>query len=93
MEQVLSVSRMVHVVMPNGEHRPAVCVKVHNPTAGNFQVFTDAPDNMPNVSLRQSVAYAEPAENSPWTWHWPERVDAAPPAPAPTEQAEQTAAV
>lgn len=39
----LTEGRIVHFVMPNGEHRPAIVVKVWSKESGvsNLQVFTD----------------------------------------------------
>jgi hypothetical protein len=55
----LTEGRMVHYVMPDGKHRPAVVVKVWRvtgeggiqdpPVSGcsNLQVFTDGPNDLP----------------------------------------------
>lgn len=74
--QVPSIGRLVHYVMPNGKHRPAMIVEAwDNSSHLNLQVFTDGsndgPDT-PSMLWQTSVEYAEsPAPN---TWHWPERV-------------------
>jgi len=47
----LTEGRMVHYVMPNGQHRPAIIVKVwdHQGVNGtsNLQVITDGPNDLP----------------------------------------------
>lgn len=45
----LTEGRIVHFVLPNGEHRPAMVVKVWNKETGyvNLQVFTDGPNDLP----------------------------------------------
>lgn len=73
-----AVGRIVHFVMPSGEHRPAVIVKVWNvwnKETGlvNLQVFTDgANDKMEHgTNWETSVEYSEAKLCR--TWHWPER--------------------
>ena len=80
----LSLGSMVHYVMPNGMHRPAIVVEISDQVAGtvNLQVFTDgANDQMTGADVfnelvsrgilwRTSVEYAEVADVN--TWHWPE---------------------
>lgn len=41
--------RIVHFVMPDGKHSPAMIVKVWNQDSGmsNLQVFTDGPNALP----------------------------------------------
>lgn len=40
--------RMVHYVMPNGQHRPAIIVKVWGETGlSNLQVITDGSNDVP----------------------------------------------
>jgi hypothetical protein len=44
----LTEGRIVHYVMPNGQHRPAIVVKVWNSNGmANLQVFTDGPNDLP----------------------------------------------
>jgi len=44
----LTEGRIVHYVMPNGQHRPAIVVKVWNPSGmSNLQVITDGPNDLP----------------------------------------------
>ncbi len=76
-EQDLIEGRIVHYVMPDGQHRPAVVVQVWNKDTGcsNLQVFTDGsndgPDYRKGLFWATSVIYSENKE--PSTWHWPER--------------------
>lgn len=78
----LTVGRIVHYVMPNSEHRPAIVVKVWNNINGlvNVRVFTDGEnDHFPIgwhsehpdwVTLIRFDDSPSPANN---TWHWIER--------------------
>jgi hypothetical protein len=78
--------RIVHYVMPNGDHRPAIVVRVWRGPCGeesgcsNLQVFTDGRNDGPGfesgVHWATSVAYSD--EPKPGTWHWPERRQANP---------------
>jgi hypothetical protein len=74
-----SIGRIVHFIMPDGQHRPAIIVRVWDPKATNatlvqLQVFTDSSnDKEPNVIWRTSVHQDETA-TKPGTWHEPERV-------------------
>ncbi len=73
--------RMVHFVMADGEHRPAVVVRVwrsqvpERPGYCNLQIFTDGsndgPGNETGIRWETSVFYSEAKE--PRTWHWIER--------------------
>ncbi len=69
----LTEGRIVHYVMPNGKHRPAVVVEVWDGKgAVNLQVFTDSMnDGAPNVQWQTSVPFSESPEAG--TWHWIER--------------------
>jgi hypothetical protein len=87
----LTEGRMVHYVLsewdesttvkpaPNqGEHRPAVVVKVWGASGtSNLQVFTDSDpkqqtnDCRPPLMWKTSVVYDETGK--PGTWHWIER--------------------
>ncbi|MGE5631693.1 MAG: hypothetical protein ACM3TR_11425 [Caulobacteraceae bacterium] len=76
----LAVSKIVHFVMSNGEHRPAICVRAWNDTCGNFQVFIDGTNDAATDATREdmdrgvmwatSVCYSE--DHTPRTWHWAE---------------------
>jgi hypothetical protein len=73
--------RMVHFVMPDGEHRAAVVVRVWRPQVPerlgycNLSVFTDwgndGPGNETGFRRETSILYSEAKE--PGTWHWIER--------------------
>ena len=73
----LTEGRMVHFVLPNGEHRPAVIVRVWHVTGVcdgyvNLQVFTDGTndgqENAAGIAWKTSVCYDE--NKSVGTWHW-----------------------
>lgn len=81
----LTEGRIVHFVMPSGEHRPAIVVKIWH-VAGergyvNLVVFVDggndlhyasSPDKPDQVTLWEtSIFYSENKE--PRTWHWIEK--------------------
>ena len=81
----LTEGRIVHYVMLNGQHRPAIVVKVWRNQDGtptkdgysNRQVFTDSDaegkynDGCPPVMWATSVPYSE--EPRAGTWHWIEK--------------------
>lgn len=77
----LTEGRMVHFVMPDGEHRAAVISRVWRPQTpecpgySNLTVFTDwgndGPENKTGLRWETSVCYSEAKE--PRTWHWIER--------------------
>lgn len=84
-----SIGRTVHFVLANGQHRPAVIVRVFDepptPTSvANLQVFldgsNDAPAREPGASdlLWRTSVHQDAAEMKPGTWHSPELVTAAP---------------
>jgi hypothetical protein len=69
-----------------GEHRPATVVKVWRGADGQaqangvcqLQVLYDGTNDIPDavgahMFWATSVIYADPAENKPGSWHWPER--------------------
>lgn len=82
-KQVASVGRIVHYVLLNGVHRPAIIVHVWNgdwsgKALVQLQVFMDGDggaynDCAPNVVWRTSVVQDE-EEKKPGTWHFPEYV-------------------
>lgn len=86
MEQLagLTEGRIVHYVMPNGKHRPAIVVQVWNRDKGeaNLQVFLDGTNDTQNgwpgfhtsPAWIGTVAYSENFLCG--TWHWPERKEA-----------------
>jgi hypothetical protein len=77
----LTEGRMVHYVMPNGKHRPAIVVKVWNvgspegsPTnngMSNLMVFADPGDDGGGPQYSTSVIYSEEPKIN--TWHWIEK--------------------
>lgn len=85
----LTEGRMVHYVLPNGDHRPAVVVKVWNKEDGyvNLQVFTDgrndrhaypadAGDILSDIDrglLWVTSIYPDLVDKPPDTWHWIEQ--------------------
>lgn len=89
-EQVPSVGRIVHFVLPEssrypGGHRPAIIVRIwdENPTIDSLvqlQVFTDGSNDgelyKSGLFWATSVHYADPSQNEGYTWHWPEFVPA-----------------
>jgi hypothetical protein len=88
MDRKLGIGSMVHIVMPDGQHRPAICVRVWDNEGGNFQMFIDGSNdrhNFPGIRPEEShainaiwmtsVCKAEADENGVHptrTWHWPE---------------------
>lgn len=82
-----SIGRIVHFVMPDGQHRPAIIVHVwHHPAEAatpeslvNLQVFPDGTNDMerhelhvPTMLWRTSIAQ-QPEGMLAGTWHAPER--------------------
>lgn len=85
----LTEGRIVHYVLPNNEHRPAIVVKVWNKEEGyiNLQVFTDGSNDRyayPNTAgnilndidhgvMWVTSIYPDLAGKKPGTWHWIEK--------------------
>lgn len=77
----LTEGRIVHYVMPSGDHRPAIVVQVcpkewgYPPGAVQLQVFTDGSNDgleyTSGIFWATSVQYSETP--APQTWHWIER--------------------
>ncbi|MFA5836210.1 MAG: hypothetical protein WC837_04555 [Bellilinea sp.] len=81
--------RIVHYVMPDGKHRPAIIVRVwdkaHTNGCVNLTVFTDwtndsrGPDYVMDADCaagkmwRTSVLFDGNTDPAPGTWHWIER--------------------
>lgn len=77
--------RIVHYVMPDGQHRPGIIVRVWDsphPGLVNLIVFVDGTNDIKNqapavysptpmTEWKTSVVYSE--DKAPGTWHWPER--------------------
>lgn len=80
-ENKLQIGSIVHVVMSDGQHRPAICVRIWSNEGGNFQAFLDGMnDRQEGIGVQEqqkgmlwmtSVCY-NPDANSTRTWHWPE---------------------
>ncbi len=86
----ITVGRIVHFVLMNGEHRPAIVVNAWpNLEAANITVFADGPNdatkfpltaqastpgNAPPLYWVPSVTHDEDEKHA-GTWHWPERND------------------
>ncbi len=71
----LTEGRMVHYVLPNGTHRPAVIVQVwdHGTGMSNLQVFTDGTNDREVNGLRWYGSIYYSAEPRPNTWHFIEK--------------------
>jgi hypothetical protein len=80
----LTEGRIVHYVLQDGSHRPAIVVRNWRTPGGccNLQVFLDGEDDFGAAGLggqemekgrawRTSVLYS--AKPQPHTWHWPEK--------------------
>jgi len=75
-----SIGRIVHFVLPDGpskfDHRPAIIVRWGSSV--QLQVFTDGENDgakyASGLYWATSVPYADPSENKPYSYHWPERV-------------------
>ena len=69
----LTEGRIVHYVMPNGVHRPAIVVHVWDRSKGtaNLTVFTDP--GIDGENLRHSVQVEHSARAEAGTWHWIEK--------------------
>lgn len=77
-----SVGRIVHFMLPNGEHRAAFVVRVFdsNPTessVANLQVFLDGGNDVEFVehgmTMWRTSVHQDASEKKPGTWHEPER--------------------
>ena len=75
----LGIGRVVHFVMPNGEHRPAFVVKIWDQQYGtvNLQVFTDGSNDGSEYSdgIFWGTSVPHNPDPMPYSWHWPERVE------------------
>lgn len=77
-----TIGRVVHYVMPDGAHRPALIVNdwhdISAPCEGyaNLQVFTDGPNDgdeyKSGLYWATSICHSE--DPRPGTWHFPEYV-------------------
>ena len=66
--ETLFVGKIVHFVMPDGTHRPAIVVNVYDGNNADLQVF-----DAENGILWQPSAYRFDTP-TPYTWHWIEPV-------------------
>lgn len=66
-----TIGRIVHYVVENGSHRPAVIVAVHGHLTVDLHVFVD-PTNDGLIPFQRFVLSDE--QKNKKTWHWPERV-------------------
>jgi len=81
----LTEGRIVHFVMPDGQHRPAIVVRKWNDYNGccNLQVFLDGTNDANSKATREQmdtgIMWVTSAEYSDTkgqrTWHWPEHTD------------------
>ncbi len=77
----LKIGSLVHIVMEDGQHRPAICVRIWSNEGGNFQMFLDGTNDgqiditpeeqKSGIKWMTSVCYSE--EKPTRTWHWPEQ--------------------
>lgn len=80
----LTEGRICHFVMADGQHRPAIVVRVWKTGEADYpdgtvqlQVFTDG-SNDPGVGRDQGTiwktsVHSDEETKSPGTWHWIER--------------------
>ena len=69
-----SIGKIVHFVMPNGKHRPAIIEEVWTDNCVDLVVFigpNDVPQALTQAWGASSVLYDGTCE--PHSWHWPER--------------------
>lgn len=81
-------ARIVHFVLPNGVHRPAIIVEdwehlkgspSHCEGYANLQVFTDGSNDVEvlgavaNSGIVWMTSKCFSEGKEPGTWHWPER--------------------
>lgn len=73
----LTEGRIVHFVLENGEHRPAIVVKVWDKSTGyvNLQVFTDGSNDGEQYASGQywATSIFPNEDHAPRTWHWIEK--------------------
>lgn len=72
----LTEGRIVHFVMPDGEHRPAIVVKVWNKDSGssNLTVFSDWQNDGKSEGPFWATSIMPDEETKlPGTWHWIEK--------------------
>lgn len=78
----LTAGRIVHYVMPNNVHRPAIIVNVHDAASGlvNARVFTDGANDYTAVGWHSehpgwvtSIHFDDSPAPAISTWHFIER--------------------
>jgi hypothetical protein len=85
-----SIGRTVHFVLANGQHRPAIIVRVFGepptPTSvANLQIFRDGSNDVPSRApgegdmLWRTSVHQDAETMQPGTWHSPEVVTAVEP--------------
>lgn len=74
------LGRIVHYVLPNGTHRPAIIVQAWPDHRVNLQVFLDGNNDVGLGSADRGllwVTHVHEGEDDgtavPNSWHWPER--------------------
>jgi hypothetical protein len=74
--QLPSIGRIVHFVMPSGNHRPAIVVNVtaEGSSRPTLQIFTDSKNDHPRENIHQAHDVEYDEHGAFGTWHWPERV-------------------
>jgi hypothetical protein len=69
-----TVGRIVHFVMPDGRHRPAIVVEEFGGGTVNLQVFTDGANDGHGEGMLWKTSVGQDDETTrPGSWHWPER--------------------
>lgn len=68
-----TIGRIVHYILDDGQHRPAIIVRVWEDGRVQLQVFTDGSnDGAPFASgIVWRTSVHEGTESG--SWHWPER--------------------
>jgi len=72
-----SIGRIVHFVMSDGKHRPAIIVEVVTDEAVNLTVFPDGYDlaRSDDPTVWHPMVMQDETATKRRTWHWPERED------------------
>lgn len=71
-EERPSVGRIVHYVQAREKDEPRCRAAIITDVVSGHNV--DLTVFHPHLEVRRTVSYADPSENRPATWHWPERV-------------------
>lgn len=71
----MSVGRIVHYVMPNGQHRAAMVINVDpSDPRPDLRVFTHPMDGLEYSNGMLFVEKVPMSEGDVGTYHWPEKV-------------------